>query len=214
MNGFSVRRGARGMGLALAALLTLGAQFPMAQAIEKPQYTVVQRYGGFEVREYAPYLVAEVTVTGPQEQAGNRGFRILAAYIFGRNRGERRIAMTAPVTQQSAAVKIAMTAPVTESAVEGGYLVRFMMPRKFTRETLPQPLDERIRFKEVEGGRFAVIRYSGTWSARNYRAHLMRLENAVKGAGLTMTGPPIYARYNPPFVPWFLRRNEIWLRLK
>src|SRR5512137_1996112 len=105
---------------AVAATIVLGLLSPMANAIEEPKYTVVRGYDGFEIREYAPYLVAEVVVPGPAEQAGNQGFRILAAYIFGKNRGERKISMTAPVAQAPAPAKIEMTAPVTQAAVSGG----------------------------------------------------------------------------------------------
>lgn len=198
---------------AVAAAIVMGLSSPMASAIEEPKYNVVRQYDGFEVREYAPYLVAEVVVPGPAEEAGNQGFRILAGYIFGKNKGERKISMTAPVTQAPAPAKIEMTAPVTQAATNGGYVVQFTMPGEYTLETLPEPLDPQVKLKEVSGGRFAVIRYSGTWSERNYKEHLEKLERGVEAAGLSTTGSPIYSRYNAPFVPWFMRRNEIWLKL-
>jgi len=198
---------------AVAAAVVMGLSSPMASAIEEPKYNVVRQYDGFEVREYAPYLVAEVVVPGPAEEAGNQGFRILAGYIFGKNKGERKISMTAPVTQAPAPAKIEMTAPVTQAATNGGYVVQFTMPGEYTLETLPEPLDPQVKLREVSGGRFAVIRYSGTWSERNYKEHLEKLERGVEAAGLSTTGSPIYSRYNAPFVPWFMRRNEIWLKL-
>ena len=201
----------------LAGLLTalvLGTAIPpMAHAIEEPKYTVVQQLGAVEVRDYAPHIAATVVVPGPAEEAGNQGFRILAAYIFGKNKGARKIEMTAPVSQQPAPQKIEMTAPVTQQPAEGGFAVQFMMPGRFTLQTLPEPLDPRIRFTAIPGGRVAVIRYSGFWSDSNYRQHLEQLRQAVEGAGLRTTGEPIYSRYDPPWVPWFMRRNEIWLRL-
>jgi hypothetical protein len=198
---------------AVAAAVVLGLLSPMASAIEEPKYTVVREYDGFEIREYAPYLVAEVTVPGPAEEAGNQGFRVLAAYIFGKNRGERKISMTAPVAQAPAPTRIEMTAPVTQAAASDGYVVQFSMPREYTLETLPEPLDPQVKLKEVSGGRVAVIRYSGTWTERNYKEHLEKLQRGVEAAGLRTTGSPIYSRYNAPFVPWFMRRNEIWLKL-
>ena len=198
---------------AIAATLFLGLLSPMASAIEEPKYTVVRQYDGFEIREYAPYLVAEVTVPGPAEEAGNQGFRILAAYIFGKNRGERKISMTAPVAQAPAPTKIEMTAPVTQAGASDGYIVQFTMPSEYILETLPEPLDPQVKLKEVPAGRVAVIRYSGTWSERNYKEHLEKLQRGVEAAGLRTTGSPIYSRYNAPFVPWFMRRNEIWLKL-
>jgi len=198
---------------AISAATVLGLLSPMASAIEEPKYTVVREYDAFEIREYAPYIVAEVVVPGPAEEAGNQGFRILAGYIFGGNKGERKIAMTAPVAQAPAPVKIEMTAPVSQAPVSGGYVVQFTMPGEYTLETLPEPLDPQVKLRKIPGGRFAVIRYSGTWSDRNYEEHLEKLERGVEAAGLRTTGSPIYSRYNAPFVPWFMRRNEIWLKL-
>jgi len=198
---------------AIATATVLSLSSPMASAIEEPQYAVVRQYDGFEIREYAPYLVAEVLVPGPAEEAGNQGFRILAGYIFGKNQGERKISMTAPVEQTPAPARIEMTAPVTQASADGGYLVQFTMPREYTLETLPEPLDPQVKLRSVSGGRFAVIRYSGSWSESNYTEHLEKLERGVEAAGLRTTGAPIYSRYNAPFVPWFMRRNEIWLKL-
>jgi hypothetical protein len=199
--------------LVAAAILALATICPMAHAIEEPKYTVVQQLDDIELREYAPYIVAEVVVPGPAGEAGNQGFRLLAGYIFGKNKGERKIAMTAPVAQTPTPQKIEMTAPVTQTPTEGGFVVRFMMPGEFTLETLPEPLDPQVKLKQVAGGRFAVIRYSGFWSDGNYEEHLAKLRRGVAASGLRTTGDPIYSRYDPPWVPWFARRNEIWLRL-
>jgi len=193
--------------------MALAAVAPAVHAIEEPAFTVERQYDGFELRAYPPVLVAEVTVVGPADDAGNQGFRILAGYIFGKNKGEREIAMTAPVTQTPEPTKIAMTAPVTQAATEGGYTVQFTMPAAFTLATLPVPLDARIRLKEVPGKRYAVIRFTGFWSDANYTTHLEKLAQAVQAAGVTTQGAPVYARYDAPWVPWFLRRNEIWLQV-
>ncbi|MDP1526178.1 MAG: heme-binding protein [Rhodocyclaceae bacterium] len=197
----------------LLAVLGLGSTGTNAHAIEEPAYTVVRQYQAFEVRQYAPYLVAEVNVPGPASEAGNQGFKILAAYIFGKNKGDRKIAMTAPVTQTPEPRKIAMTAPVTQAASDTGFIIQFTMPREFTLDTLPEPLDSSVKLKEIPGGRFAVIRYSGRWSEANYADHLAQLQQAVKAEGVSTRGEPIYSRYNAPFVPWFMRRNEIWLHV-
>jgi hypothetical protein len=197
--------------LAAAALI---AAAPTAHAIEEPAYTLVQAFDRFELRRYAPYLVAEVTVAGPQDEAGDRGFRILAAYIFGDNEGQRKVAMTAPVTQAAAPKMIEMTAPVMQSEADGGFVVRFMMPGAFTLETLPEPTDARIRLARVPQAMFAVVRYSGSWSAANYDAHLATLRQGVEAEGISTVGDPVWARYDAPWMPWFLRRNEIWLRVE
>jgi hypothetical protein len=180
-------------------------------AIEEPAYRVVRSHIGFEVRDYAPYVVAEVTVPGPEAEAGNQGFRILAAYIFGKNTGQQSIAMTAPVTQTVEPVKIAMTAPVTQSATAQGFVVQFTMPASYTLATLPRPLNDQIRLVAMPAARYAVIRYSGFWTEANYVEHLFKLKSLMAEQSLPTTGGPIYARYNAPFVPWFLRRNEIWI---
>ncbi len=200
----------------LGAALTLGAAVPAAQAIEQPRFRVEQVLAAdsLEVRRYEPYIVAEVVVPGPAEQAGNQGFSFLGGYIFGRNKGDRKIAMTAPVTQTAEPVKIAMTAPVAQSAREGGFAVQFMMPSSFTMETLPEPLDPRVQLREVPAQRVVAITYSGTWTQANYEEHLAKLRSAAQAAGLETHGEPVYARYNGPWVPWFMRKNEIWLNVR
>ena len=185
----------------------------VASAIEEPKFVVTRQLDSVEVREYAPCIVAEVVVPGPASDAGSEGFKLLAGYIFGKNKGERKVAMTAPVTQTAAPRKIEMTAPVTQSATDGGYVIQFVMPAAFTLETLPEPLDPRVHLKAVPAARFAVIKYSGFWSQSNYETHLAALRKTLEAASLKTTGEPVYSRYDPPWTPWFMRRNEIWLRL-
>ena len=198
----------------LLLLTCLAAMSPPAQAIDEPTYTVVQKTDVFEVRQYAPYLVAEVVVPGPASEAGSQGFSLLGGYIFGKNKGERKLDMTAPVTQQAAPpVKLEMTAPVTQAATPGGFLVQFVMPKGFTLATLPEPLDARVKLREVPGSRTAVIRFSGSWSQSTYEEQLQKLRSALSAAGMTTTGEPVSSRYNSPFSLPFLRRNEIWLNL-
>jgi hypothetical protein len=194
------------------AFALLAAPMP-TRAIEEPAYQVTGKIGDVELREYAPYVVAEVQVTGSATEAGNKAFRILASYIFGKNKGQRKLAMTAPVMQSAVPVKLEMTAPVMQCVAPGAYRVEFVLPAGTTLETAPDPLDQRIVLRQVQPMRVAAIRYSGFWSDANYNRHLAQLEEVLSAAGLAWTGVPIYARYNPPFTPWFLRRNEIWLQL-
>lgn len=194
-------------GLALC-LMFMGTA---VQAIEEPTYTVVKQYGTFEVRTYDPYVVAEVVVPGPEQEAGNQGFRLLAGYIFGGNVSQQKLEMTAPVTQVARSEKIAMTAPVIQTPATEGFVVQFKMPKAYTLATLPKPLDDRVQLREVPAATYAVIRFSGMWTEGNYQKHLQQLQQAMAGAGLVAVGEPVYARYNAPYVPWFLRRNEIWL---
>ena len=194
------------------AFLLLGPT--MSQAIEEPAYEVVHNLGeSVEIRRYTAYVVAEVLIAGPVDEAGNQAFPILAGYIFGKNKGERKFAMTAPVTQTSAPAKLAMTAPVTQSAAEGGTLVSFVLPKDVTLTTAPEPIDERVKLREVAGHTMAAIRYSGFWSQANDAEHLGQLTAALRTAKLSWAGEPVVARYNGPWTPWFLRRNELWLQL-
>jgi hypothetical protein len=190
---------------------------PMAlfsHAAEEPSYDVVQQLGAAEVRQYASYVVAQVLVSGPADKAGNQAFPILAGYIFGKNKGARKFDMTAPVTQAAASVKFEMTSPVTQAAAVGGYIVQFVLPKGVTLASAPEPIDPRVELREVPGRRVAVIRYSGLWSQSNYDEHLDKLQAALRATQVTWTGEPTLSRYDPPFTPGFMRRNEIWLTVQ
>lgn len=177
---------------------------------ETPKFRVVDRFGEFEIRAYEPYIVAETIVDADLESAGNKGFRILAKYIFGGNRGRQELAMTTPVSQERVqGTRLAMTAPVTQEAVGDQHVIRFMMPTACSREELPEPNNPRVVIRELPARSLATLRYSGTWSKRNYQEHLERLVATLREQGYEPLGEPIWARYNPPFTPWFLRRNEI-----
>jgi hypothetical protein len=181
-------------------------------AIEEPSFRVLERDGAFELREYAPHLLAETRVESDFESAGNVAFQRLFRYISGDNTAQQKIAMTAPVTQTSAAAsgeKIAMTAPVSQQADGTGYRVAFVVPAKYTLDSVPQPRDPTVQVRAVPEQLTASWRYSGRWTSANYQQHLAELRNAIAARGLKETGKPILARYNPPFMPSFLRRNEV-----
>lgn len=195
-------------------LLTLTVTPLFSHAIEEPKYEIIRQIDTVELRQYAPYVVAEVVLDTTAEDAGSRAFPILAGYIFGKNKGEKKFAMTAPVTQTSAPVKMEMTAPVTQAAVPGGMRVQFVLPKGVTLESAPEPLDPRVQLRLVPASLWAVIRYSGTWSQANYGEHLGKLQATLAAAGVATLGQPVLARYNGPMTPWFMRRNEIWLALR
>lgn len=181
---------------------------------EEPEYELTERWGAVEVREYGPRLVAETTVRATADAAGNQGFRILVAYISGKNTSAAKISMTAPVTQEtSEGERISMTAPVTQEADSEGFVIRFMMPSSYTLESLPKPVDPRVSLRELPRRRVAAIRYSGSWSQSNYEKHLAELRRVLQARGLHPDAEPVWARYDPPFVPWFLKRNEILIEL-
>ena len=200
-------------GAVLFSTLVLTALPMPSRATEEPEYRVVRELADIELRQYTAYAVAEVVVPGPAGEAGNQAFPILAGYIFGKNKGERKFAMTAPVTQVAVPLKLEMTAPVTQTAAPGGFLVQFVLPKGVTAASAPEPLDARVQLREVLPAQVAVIRYSGFWSESNYGEHLAKLQAALRAADLAWVGEPVYSRYNAPFTPWFMRRNEIWLQL-
>jgi hypothetical protein len=200
--------------LAPFLLMLLGAP-GAAMAVEEPQYRIERDYGTFEVRVYEPVIVAETVVTGEFGDGTNEGFRRLAGYIFGGNDGGRKIAMTAPVGAEPAkGTTIAMTAPVGAEKGTDGWTVTFTMPSSFTMKSLPVPDDGRVRLREVPARRVAAVRFSGTWGAEKFEASARKLASDVKQAGLVPAdGPPVFARYDPPWTPWFMRRNEVLLPL-
>lgn len=182
----------------------LGGQ---AMATEEPAYELVSDGPVFEIRRYAPQLLAETEVTGAFDEVGGEAFRRLADFIFGNNQAAEKIAMTAPVSQ----------APVKQQAGEaasGTYRISFVMPSRFTLDTLPRPQDPRIELREEPGKLMAVLRYSGGWGESRYRQHERKLLEAVRSAGLTAIGTPVYARYNSPFSLPVLRRNEVMVEIK
>ena len=178
-------------------------------AIEEAKYNVDKKDNSFEIRDYEPYILAEIIVDGSIEQAGNKAFNRLFNYISGENHSSDEIKMTAPVSQEPRGEKIRMTAPVSLQPAEGQWAVSFMMPASYTLETLPVPNDPEIILRRVPARRVATVRYSGFWSEKKYLRYKKILEAWIQKEGLTVAGDPIWARYNSPFTLWFLRRNEI-----
>ena len=188
-----------------------------AMAIEEPSYEVIATYDDFELRQYQPYLVAEVDVSGDFENTGNAAFRILAGYIFGDNEASVKMSMTAPVVSKASGKgeKMAMTAPVTATSAggDGQMTYAFVMESKYTMETLPTPNDGRIRIREVPERIMAVRRYSGRWTLTKYRQNEELLRLALSNEGIEIAGDPILARYNSPFSLPMFRRNEVMFEI-
>ncbi|WP_373474717.1 heme-binding protein [Sphingorhabdus sp.] len=186
-----------------------------AVATEEPSFTVGLAKGNFEVRDYPALVVAEVSVTGDRKDAASKGFRLLAGYIFGGNTASQKIAMTAPVTQAAAGgEKIAMTAPVLQSGGDGNWVIRFIMPRGSTLETLPQPNDPKVHLNAVAPARMAVVRFSGLAQQDTIAAKTDELRGFVKAQNLSAIGSPSLAQYDPPWTLWFLRRNELMIPIE
>ncbi len=190
----------------IASLCSFGSN---SMAIEKANYQVLESAENFELRQYAPRIVAETVVEGKFEEVGNKGFRLLYSYITGNNVTKQSISMTSPVTQETGSEKIAMTAPVNQELTGEKWRITFLMPSKYTLESLPQPLDKRIKLKQESGSLMAAIQYSGTWSQKRYEEKKALLQGVIENRGLKPVGEPVWARYDPPFMPWFLRRNEV-----
>jgi hypothetical protein len=196
--------------IGVLGVVLLGAALwgPIVSNVERPKYKVVLSSDNIELRDYAPMIVAEAEVTGERRVAIGKGFRLIADYIFGNNTASEKVAMTAPVSQQ-ASQKIAMTAPVTQQGEGNSWKVYFVMPSKYTMETLPKPNNPAVRLKQVPGKRFAVIRFSGMGGEDSLKRHTKELDEFLSAKGLTPLSQPTYAFYNPPWTLPFMRRNEV-----
>ncbi len=187
-----------------------------AMATEEPSYTLIEQSGQFELRAYQPMIIAETVVEGSMKEAGNKGFRVIADYIFGNNRidsgGNQEIAMTAPVTMQTHSETIDMTAPVTITQDDGKWRMHFVMPSQYSMATLPKPNNEAVRLRKVPATRYAVIRFSGWTGADKVVEKTQALLRWMDNKGLQAHGEPELARYNPPWTLPFLRRNEVMVR--
>lgn len=206
---------AAGIGIAALGGAVAFAQY---RNIEKPDYEVVISDEQFELREYAPIIVAEVTHTGDRRRASSAGFRRLAAYIFAEDRpeGGERIAMTAPVMQDRVDQNepIAMTAPVMQDQTRTGvWRTRFVMPSRFTMETLPTPPSD-ITLTEMPARKVAAVRFSGIARQRDLKEMETRLTEWLGEQELTPTGQFEYAFYDAPMVPGPLRRNEVMVEVE
>jgi effector-binding domain-containing protein len=165
----------------------------------EPAYRIIKSDNKIEIREYPELIVAEVNVKGERYQSINDGFRLLANYIFGNNKSNQTIAMTAPVQQQE---------------IKEGWVVRFIMPPEFTLSSLPQPNNHAVSFSLIKSKKYIVIRFSGFNSDNNIQSHTKMLLNYIQKNNLKTIGEPIMAFYNPPWILPFLRRNEIIIELQ
>lgn len=198
-------------GLLISIVVVGIAAGPLMSRVEQPEYSVTASDGAIEIRSYGPMIAAEAVVEGQREAAINEGFRLIAAYIFGANKPNEKIAMTAPVQQQRQT--IAMTAPVTQQRADDKWIVRFILPKSSTLEALPTPTDERVALKPVPGRRVAVIKFSGSPSSAEIEARSEELRRYASKHKLVTAGQPVLAFYNPPWTLPFLRRNEVMLEL-
>jgi hypothetical protein len=196
------------------AMLVIGITLTgvLMSRVERPNYQVITSNDSIEIRQYSPMIIAKVVVQGTRSEAINHGFRLLADYIFGNNQLNQKIAMTAPVQQQSA--KIAMTAPVQQQAINPHtWIIRFIMPSQYTMHSLPTPKNTLVQLQAISDKKFIVIRFSGRHSQQNIKKHEEKLLAYIQNNLIKVSGSPTYAFYNPPWTLPFLRRNEIMLEL-
>ena len=176
-------------------------------AYEETSYRILAANQIYEIREYDDRLAVQTS----QENGQNRAFRKLFKYISGSNISSTKIEMTIPVTQS---IKIDMTTPVTQKFQDGKIIMRFFLPRKFQLETAPQPLSEDLSITVVKGGKYAVMKYSGRSTVKNFEKHSKLLLEALSINKITTLDDPIKATFNGPLTPFFVRRNEVMVRIK
>ncbi len=192
---------------AVVAAVLIGLLTDMAVALEEPAYTVIENRGDYEIRHYEPYIVAEFEFAAASERsAGGNAFRVLAAYIFGDNSERKKMAMTAPVETSLALPSTADTARVVEG---NRYVYSFVMERRYTQETLPEPLDPRIHIRERPARYVAALRYSGSGGESRYRRHRNKLALLLRADRLSTASGYSFARYDSPWTPPGQRRNEV-----
>jgi hypothetical protein len=184
----------------------------VSNKVEQAKYDVVESQGDIQVRDYAPMIVAEADVSGERKEAINKGFRIIADYIFGDNALKQNLAMTAPVIQQPSE-KIAMTAPVTQEGAADSWKVRFVMPASYTMDTLPKPENNAVKLEKIPGKRFAVIRFSGMAGEDSLKEHTDALNAFITDKKLEPLSQATYAFFNPPWTLPFLRHNEVMVEI-
>jgi hypothetical protein len=184
------------------------------EGVEEPTFKLELSQDHFQVRDYAPTIVAETTVQGDAWGSRFEGFGPLADYIFAKGREGGKIAMTAPVTQQAPREKIAMTAPVTQEARDNGsWTIAFTMPAGSTLQSLPAPVSPDVKLIEQPSRRMAVYSFTGLATASDMDTAKTALMQKVSSAGLTPRGEPVFAFYDPPWTMAFLRRNEVMIEV-
>lgn len=178
---------------------------------ETLEYKVLKKEGKIEVREYEPYIAASVTFKD-KEDFEDKAFRVLADYIFGKNIRKENIGMTSPVMNEGE--DIGMTSPVFNNQRKEGWTMTFTMPARYTMETLPMPVDDRIVITEVPRKTVAAIRFSGFRTDRKNARKECELREWLAKENIEVMGPASFAGYNPPWTLPMLKRNEVMIRVK
>jgi hypothetical protein len=168
--------------------------------VEQAKYEVLREINKVEVRRYQTMVIARV------DGYGDGGFNLLFNFITGNNRQKSKIAMTAPVVSE----QIAMTAPVLSESDS----IAFVMPEGLTLETTPEPVDERVKIIEIPERVVAALKFSGRWSNSIFKKKSKEMLEELTKAGIEYVGQVFTMRYNGPFTPWFMRRNEVAVEIE
>ncbi len=201
------------VGFVAAGIVVIAGVWSQMSHVEEPRFVSVQTEGAVETRDYPQLIAAQAQVKGNRDVAISEGFRLIADYIFGNNSTSKKVAMTAPVTQQTSE-KIAMTAPVTQQGSGNEWSVRFIMPASYTMETLPKPNNPAVQLVKVEPKRLVVIKFSGVASEALLASKTAELNAFIASKNLRIIAVPTYAFYNPPWTLGMFRRNEIMVEVE
>ena len=205
----------------LLTVFTLNSISTLAMAIEEPKYETLRKEEPFELRKYAPYLVAETTVEADMDKASNQGFRRIADFIFGNNQVSSPDKTTD--TKQKVSTKIAMTAPVVVEPLDVGdkpmmgsdnWRVFFVMPSEYSEATLPKPNNPDVKIRSVPQKYYAVLNYSGFNGSTKIQENSEQLSLWIQKNNLKAVGAPKLARYDPPWTLPMFRRNEILIEIE
>jgi hypothetical protein len=166
----------------------------MVMANEEAKYEVIEKNEIYEIRKYPDRLAVETSKEGIDSN-----FRKLFNYISGRNDAQEKIAMTTPVTQVEK---------------NGNITMQSYLPSKFNSENVPNPSRKDVRIINIEGGYYAVLKYSGRASDGNFIKHKEILEKELLANNMLIISPPIRATYDSPFTLPMNRRNEAMFKVK
>lgn len=181
---------------------------------EEATYSVILEEGDFQVREYAPALIAQTRTKGEYKASSNKSFRKLAGYIFGDNVSQEKIEMTTPVLQENKSEKIAMTVPVLVKEDNSEWEMTFVLPAQYTMETIPKPNNPDVEVKQQPSRKVATLRFSGLLNAEKMAVKTNELENWLAEKNYVAIAAPYTAAYNPPWTLPMLRRNEALIEIE
>ena len=189
-------------------LLTIAmlSSLPAWAEIEQPNYKVILEKEIFAIRDYTSVMAVETEVFSSRRGATGDAFRRLFRYISGENEDDLEISMTSPVAQT--------LANQNDGASAERWIVRFFLPRDMAEENIPLPSEKGVTVSRLNAQRFASVSFRGSQSDKKILENTAKLKAFISQNGYEVSGRPIYAFYDPPFIPWFLRDNEILLPVK